>query len=98
MTDSGVDSSSALRDRHELELAMLVEQFEEARRRDPLRVTVEAWCEKHAGFKDELMELLPGLLLMESVASEASEAAVKRAELEAIPDSCLLYTSPSPRD
>ena len=87
MTDSGVDSSSALRDRHELELAMLVEQFEEARRRDPLRVTVEAWCEKHAGFKDELMELLPGLLLMESVASEASEAAVKRAELEAIPDS-----------
>ncbi len=87
MTDHRGDSSSALQSRHELELAALVEGFEEARRKDPSSVTVESWCQQHPEFKDELSELLPGLLLMESVASETSEAADRRTELEPMPES-----------
>ena len=87
MTAERLDSSSALRDMHELQLAALVEEFEEARRVDSEGVTVQAWCERHPKFAEELAELLPGLLLMESVASETSEAASRRMEVEPIPDS-----------
>lgn len=87
MTATGPDSSSAIRGRNELELAALVEEFEAARREDPAGVTVEAWCAKHPAFEDELRELLPGLLLMESVASETSDAASSRTQLEPMPES-----------
>lgn len=86
MTRDGADSSSALRSLHELELAALVEEFEEARRQDPSSITVESWCQRHPEFAAELAELLPGLLLMESVAHETSETALRRTESEPIPD------------
>ena len=87
MTDERPDSSSTLRSMHELELAALVEGFEEARRANPTGVTVELWCEQYPRFAEDLAELLPGLLLMESVATETSEAASRRAHLEPIPES-----------
>ncbi|MFT5732254.1 MAG: serine/threonine protein kinase/WD40 repeat protein [Planctomycetota bacterium] len=86
MTPGFDDDGSALEDARELELAALVEAFEEARRGDPLGVTIESWAVLHPEFAVELKELLPGLLLMETVAAETSESMARRAEIESIPE------------
>lgn len=78
MTDSSVS-------RRELELALIVEAFEDARRRNP-KTTVGDWAGKHPEFADDLNELLPSLVLMESAAGHATEAAARSASVESIPD------------
>ncbi|QDV06845.1 Serine/threonine-protein kinase PrkC [Planctomycetes bacterium Poly30] len=86
MTDFHRDTSSSLRDAHELELARLVEAFEEARQLDPSGVTIGSWMARHPQYARELGELLPGLLLMQSLGSESSEAAARRELQEQLPD------------
>ncbi|MEM9379104.1 MAG: protein kinase [Planctomycetota bacterium] len=70
-TGQGPEPGSASDD--ELELAGIVEAFEVARRSEAPPPTVEDWVARHPAFASELEELLPGVVLMESVAGQAAD-------------------------
>lgn len=78
MTSSGISH-------RDLELAEIVEAFEDARRGDS-GVTVDDWLQRHPAYADELKDLLPGLLLMEDAASAADASGGQAPRHEPAPE------------
>ncbi|MEM6568027.1 MAG: serine/threonine-protein kinase [Planctomycetota bacterium] len=81
------EASSAADADDELELAGIVEAFEVARRTQAPPPTVDEWVARHPAFAAELEELLPGVLLMESVAGQtADQAEADASAVAALPE------------
>lgn len=69
----------------ELEVAALVEEFEVLRRAQPA-LCFEAWARQHPEYESDLLEVLPGLVMIEDAVGSAENSAGKRPLHEPIPE------------